>query len=92
MSRQAPLIVNYLNTVKINLSLLFFCFKRKDDIESKYYADGEDAFAMSRDLTPMAKHIEEEKKLLEKHRTKRLPGSYYKPPTEQANASKEEKS
>ncbi len=54
---------------------------RKDDIESKYYADGEDAFAMSKDLTPLAERLAEE------HTTiystmKRLPGSHFKPSSE----------
>ena len=34
---------------------------RKEDIEAKYYADGEDAFAMRRDLSHIAEQIEREK-------------------------------
>lgn len=35
---------------------------RKEDVESKYYADGEDAFAMKRDLTGLAEQLERETK------------------------------
>ena len=35
---------------------------RKEDVESKYYADGEDAFAMRRDLTGVAEQLEREAK------------------------------
>ena len=38
-----------------------FVFHRKEDVEAKYYADGEDAFAMRRDLAEMAEKIEQEK-------------------------------
>ena len=34
---------------------------RKEDIEAKYYADGEDAYAMKRSLTSLAEQIEKEK-------------------------------
>lgn len=36
-------------------------------MESKYYADGEDAFAMKRDLVPVAEALKQE----EEHRKKR---------------------
>jgi peptide alpha-N-acetyltransferase len=32
------------------------------EVESKYYADGEDAFAMRKDLTDLAKKCKDEKK------------------------------
>lgn len=35
---------------------------RKEDIEAKYYADGEDAFAMRRELTSLAEQLEREAK------------------------------
>ena len=31
------------------------------EVESKYYADGEDAFAMRKDLTELAKQYKDEK-------------------------------
>jgi len=34
---------------------------RKEDVEAKYYADGEDAYAMKRSLTGLAEQIEKEK-------------------------------
>ena len=34
---------------------------KKEDIEAKYYADGEDAYAMKRSLTGLAEQIEKEK-------------------------------
>lgn len=34
---------------------------RKEDVEAKYYADGEDAYAMKRSLTELAEQIEKEK-------------------------------
>lgn len=37
----------------LNFFYYFLC--RISEIEPKYYADGEDAFAMRRDLTPFAK-------------------------------------
>ena len=40
-------------------SLMTMCF-RKEDVEAKYYADGEDAFAMKRDLTPTAEALKTE--------------------------------
>lgn len=40
--------------------ILYCC--RKEDIEAKYYADGEDAFAMRRDLTAMGEQMERERK------------------------------
>ena len=39
-----------------------FGFNRISDIEKKYYADGEDAYAMKRDLKFIAKQIEQERK------------------------------
>ena len=35
---------------------------RTMEVESKYYADGEDAFAMRKDLTDLAKKCKDEKK------------------------------
>ena len=35
---------------------------RREDVESKYYADGEDAFAMKRDLSGLAEQLEREAK------------------------------
>jgi peptide alpha-N-acetyltransferase len=51
MSNRAALHL-YKNTLKFEIS----------DIEKKYYADGEDAFAMKRDLKVIAKQIEQERK------------------------------
>lgn len=48
----------------------------KEDIEAKYYADGEDAFAMKRDLTGMAEQITKEKRENVVRHQKHLPGSY----------------
>jgi hypothetical protein len=44
-----------------SLQKCFHC-NRISDIEKKYYADGEDAFAMKRDLKVIAKQIEQERK------------------------------
>ena len=38
------------------------CHLRREDVESKYYADGEDAFAMKRDLSGLAELLEREAK------------------------------
>lgn len=35
---------------------------KKEDVEAKYYADGEDAFAMRRDLSGLAEQLEREAK------------------------------
>lgn len=45
----------------------FILHFRKEEVESKYYADGEDAFAMKRDLVPVAEALKQE----EEHRKKR---------------------
>jgi len=39
---------------------------KKEDIEAKYYADGEDAFAMKRSLTSLAEQLEKEKEAQKK--------------------------
>ena len=57
-------------------------FYSKDDIEAKYYADGEDAFAMRRDLTGVIQRINSDPAASAKRHKKRLPGSY-RPPLEQ---------
>ena len=36
---------------------LFICFNRISEVEPKYYADGEDAYAMKRDLAHMADEV-----------------------------------
>ena len=40
---------------------LLYPLLRMMEVESKYYADGEDAFAMRKDLTELAKKYKEEK-------------------------------
>ena len=54
---------------------------RKDDIEAKYYADGEDAFAMRRELTGVVQRINPDKAALAKRHKRRLPGTLL-PPTD----------
>ena len=48
----------------------------KEDVEAKYYADGEDAFAMRRDLNTLAEQVERER---QSQRRKALPAP---PPTD----------
>lgn len=36
---------------------MFVVFNRISEVEPKYYADGEDAYAMKRDLTQMAEEV-----------------------------------
>lgn len=47
----------------------------KEDVEAKYYADGEDAFAMKRDLSSIAEQIAREKRDEPARHQKPLPGS-----------------
>ena len=48
---------------------------RKEDVESKYYADGEDAFAMKRDLVPIADALKAEEEQRKKRQQKALADS-----------------
>ena len=41
----------------INVILIFILFRRISEVEPKYYADGEDAYAMRRDLTEKADKV-----------------------------------
>ena len=40
-----------------HLQIISFLFHRISEIEPKYYADGEDAYAMKRDLAHMADEV-----------------------------------
>lgn len=46
--------------MKSNFVLLKVSFCRREDVESKYYADGEDAYAMKRSLTALAEVVKKE--------------------------------
>ena len=48
---------------------------RKEDVESKYYADGEDAFAMKRDLVPIADALKAEEEQRKKRQQKAIADS-----------------
>ena len=50
----------------INEILIFILFRRISEVEPKYYADGEDAYAMRRDLTEKADKVS---KIFPIHRT-----------------------
>ncbi len=41
--------------------MLHYC--RKDEVEARYYADGEDAYAMRRDLSYVKEEIKKEKEI-----------------------------
>lgn len=41
--------------------MIAVCSNRINDIEEKYYADGEDAYAMNRDLSSVAELVRREK-------------------------------
>ena len=57
--------------LSLSLSLSF----RKEDVESKYYADGEDAFAMKRDLVPIAEALKAEEEQRKKRQQKAIADS-----------------
>ena len=59
----------------LNISRAIASYFRKEDIEPKYYADGEDAFAMKRDLSFLAENIQREKREAESRNKPQLPGS-----------------
>ncbi|CAI8030034.1 N-alpha-acetyltransferase 11 [Geodia barretti] len=60
-ARYVSLHVRVSNRAALHLYEKTLKFKR-EDVESKYYADGEDAFAMKRDLSGLAEQLEREAK------------------------------
>lgn len=74
-AKYVSLHVRVSNRAALHLYETILKFK-KDDVEAKYYADGEDAFAMSKDLTSLAGRIAAEKKEAVQRHKKHLPGSH----------------
>lgn len=57
--------------LQVGLLQYILCLScRKEDVEAKYYADGEDAFAMRRELSALAEQVERER---QSQRRKALP-------------------